>query len=231
MTCDLETTEPTGPVYRLGRRGLVWAWPDWAYAGEDGTFGNRYDDPHGQYRVLYASSQRLGTFLETLARFRPDPAILAEPITEDPADELYPTTAPGVIPADWLTRRAMGTATVVGGFADVGHSRSLEHLRTRLAARLIHYGFEDLDAATIRMSAPRRFTQEISRHVYECSHPDGERAYAGIRYASRLGDEVYNWAICEPADLVDTQEGELSDEDPDLGQALARFGLRRTGDK
>ena len=98
----------------------------------------------------------------------------------------------------------MGTATAVGSFADVGHSRSLEHLRTRLAARLIHYGFEDLDAATIRMSAPRRFTQEISRHVYECSHPDGERAYAGIRYASRLGDEVYNWAICEPADLVNT---------------------------
>ena len=22
-----------------------WPWPDWVYAGEDGTFDNRYDDP------------------------------------------------------------------------------------------------------------------------------------------------------------------------------------------
>ncbi|MPZ53766.1 MAG: hypothetical protein GEU79_13720 [Acidimicrobiia bacterium] len=87
---------------------------------EDATFGNRYDDPNGQYRVLYASSERIGTFLETLARFRPEPAILAEPIASDPTDELYPTNAPGVIPAAWLRKRAMGTATVAGQFADVG---------------------------------------------------------------------------------------------------------------
>jgi hypothetical protein len=37
---------------------------------EDGTFGNRYDDPRGEYRVLYATSQRVGAFIETLARYR-----------------------------------------------------------------------------------------------------------------------------------------------------------------
>ncbi len=46
----------------------------WSYAAAiDGTFGNRYDDPDASYRVLYASSQRIGAFLETLARFRPGP--------------------------------------------------------------------------------------------------------------------------------------------------------------
>lgn len=65
-------------VYRVGRRPDPWAWPDWAHAGRDGTFGNRYDDPGAVYRVLYASSERVGTFLETLARFRPDPEVVAE---------------------------------------------------------------------------------------------------------------------------------------------------------
>jgi hypothetical protein len=44
--------------------------PDWASAEPDGTFGNRFDDPDATYRVLYASSQRLGCFVETLARFQ-----------------------------------------------------------------------------------------------------------------------------------------------------------------
>lgn len=65
-------------VYRLGRRPDPWAWPDWRYAGPDGTFGNRFDDPQGIYRVLYASTQRLATFRECLAPFRPDPAVITE---------------------------------------------------------------------------------------------------------------------------------------------------------
>ena len=62
-----------GVIYRLGRKPDPWAPPDWASAGPDGTFGNRFDDPDATYRVLYASLQRLGCFVETLARFRIDP--------------------------------------------------------------------------------------------------------------------------------------------------------------
>lgn len=71
MSDGLASVERDGPLYRLGRRPDPWAWPDWSYAGPDGTFGNRYDDPEASYRVLYASSERIGVFLETLARFRP----------------------------------------------------------------------------------------------------------------------------------------------------------------
>jgi hypothetical protein len=42
-----------------------------------------------------------------------------------------------------------------------------------MAGRLIHYGIGDLDAAAIRLSAPRRFTQEISNHIYTLSAADG----------------------------------------------------------
>jgi len=66
---DLESKRPSGPLFRVGRDRGAWAVPDWAYAKEDGTFGNLFDDPMRVYRVLYASSQRLGCFIETLAGF------------------------------------------------------------------------------------------------------------------------------------------------------------------
>jgi hypothetical protein len=34
--------QPDGPLYRLARTPDPWAWPNWAYAGLDGTFGNRW---------------------------------------------------------------------------------------------------------------------------------------------------------------------------------------------
>lgn len=48
---DLESKRPSGPLFRVGRDDDAWAVPDWAYAKEDGTFGNRFDDPMGVYRV------------------------------------------------------------------------------------------------------------------------------------------------------------------------------------
>jgi hypothetical protein len=75
---DLESKRPSGPLFRVGRDREAWAIPDWAYAKEDRTFGNRFDAPMGAYRVLYASSQRLGYFIETLARFRVDVSFVAD---------------------------------------------------------------------------------------------------------------------------------------------------------
>lgn len=75
---DLESKRPSGPLFRVGRDDDAWAVPDWAYAKEDRTFGNRFDDPMGVYRVLYASSQRLGCFIETLVRFRVDVSFVAD---------------------------------------------------------------------------------------------------------------------------------------------------------
>jgi hypothetical protein len=62
---------PAARVYRVGRKPDPFEWPDWASAGPMDTFANRYDDPEGIYRVLYVSSQRVGAFVETLARYRP----------------------------------------------------------------------------------------------------------------------------------------------------------------
>jgi hypothetical protein len=181
---DLEGTTPPGPVRRIGRLPDPWAWPPWEAQHSDNTFGNRWDDPEGVYRVVYASSQLEGAYVEGLSRFRPDPAVLAELAEIDGPSDDYQV---GIIPATWLETRAIGEATLTGVYADVGHARSLTYLRTAMASRLIHYGIPDLDAAAIRLTAPRRFTQEISNHIYKLSAPEQRR---GSRASSTSRDLV-----------------------------------------
>jgi len=157
MTPALTAARPEGVLHRVGRAPDPWAWPPWAYAGEDGTFGNRFDDPAGEYRVLYASSQRVGPFLETLARYRTDPALVAtleEIVGEEGDADRYPTIPPGVVPAHWCETRRIGAARHDGPFSDIGQSSSVAHLRAALAGRLVHYGLEDLDVGELR-AAPR----------------------------------------------------------------------------
>ena len=175
----LHVVSPEGPLYRIARVPDPWAWPDWANVGSDETFGNRWDDPEGLYRVVYASSSPLGAFVEVLARFRPDPHILEalEEIEEEGHGSSQP---PGELDVAWLKSRCIGVARVEGAFVDVGHSESLARLREPLASRIVHHGLDDLDAASVRLSAPRRFTQEISRYVYDRSTPGGQRQFAGM---------------------------------------------------
>ena len=186
---DLESTRPIGHVTRIGRLPDPWAWPPWEAQHSDSTFGNRWDDPEGVYRVLYACSQREGAYVEVLSRFRPDPIVLAELREIDGPVNEYQV---GVVPASWLEARAIWRSDLAGIYADVGHVRSLNCLRGAMAARLIHHGIVDLDAAAIRLSARRRFTQEISNHIYKLSTPDGAPRFAGIEYESRFGDNYQN---------------------------------------
>lgn len=223
MSNEPVSVQPDGLLYRLGRQPDPWAWPDWAYAGPDGTFGNRYDDPEASYRVLYASSQRMGAFLETLARFRPDLAVLAELEQIDGDDE-----PPAGVPRTWLDGRRIGEAALQGRFVDVGDARALATLRAALAASAIHYGLDEIDAGTIRLSAPRAFTQSVSRFVYD--QRDDRGSFAGIRYRSRLGDELVNWAVFEPAPdapspFLTTASAMIQADDADLVAALNLLGL------
>ena len=128
---------------------------------------------------------------------------------------------PGRVALSWLTGQILGEAVPTGDYAFVGHSRSLSFVRSILASRLAYYGLTDLDAATIRLSTPRRFTQEISRLIYGAPAPSG-LPFAGIRYGSRLGDEFDNWAIFESDSpgIRDAGTRSIDWDDPDLEQAL-----------
>jgi hypothetical protein len=217
--------QPDGPLHRLARAPDPWAWPDWVYASPDGTFGNRWDDPFGSFRMLYTATSRLGAFVEALARFRSDLSVVAElkAIAGDGED----IPAQGVVPLRWLVGRRIGEAMVSGNFVDVGSASALATFREHLAGRAIHYGLNEIDAATIRLRAPRRFTQEMARFLYEWHEEHGN--CAGIRYRSRLGDELVNWAIFEPSPDNDldlrTSSTEIDADDPDLLTALDVLNL------
>ena len=179
----LETRQPSGLVYRLGRSPNAWQPPEWSLVHADGTFGNRFDDPEGYYRVLYASSQRVACFVETLARFRPDLGLLAELSTIDGSDDFFPL---GTVPRDWLDVRTMGRAEAEGTYADIYAAGWVSHLRRILAAEALRLGVKDIDLSTLQMAEPRRLTQLASREVYR-SRFAGVFTVRGTVTLSRIG--------------------------------------------
>lgn len=205
-----------GVIYRLGRKPDPWSAPDWASAGTDGTFGNRFDDPEGMYRVLYASSQRVGCFLETLARFRVDLKLLAELAEIEGEDDYCPL---GEVPLEWIEKRMMGVATASGEYVDICSSEWISRLRIVLAGHLERFGLDDLDASVLQMTAPRNLTQLVSRVVFS------ERL-AGIYYRSKYGHDVDNWALFEPFQINVRDSESIRTDDPELQQAFRLHGLR-----
>jgi hypothetical protein len=129
---NFAVVQPDGLLYRLARPPDPWAWSDWSYAGPDGTFGNRWDDPLGSYRILYASTRRAGAFVEMLARFRPDLSVLAGLAAIEGDEDVPPP--PGVVPLRWLDGRRIGETSITGDFVDIGDISSLATLRAHLAA-------------------------------------------------------------------------------------------------
>jgi hypothetical protein len=85
-----ESRKGPNEIFRIGRKPDPWQAPDWSRANSDGTFGNRFDDPAGYYRVLYAASQLVSCFVETLARFRPDLTLRAELTEIQGEDDFVP---------------------------------------------------------------------------------------------------------------------------------------------
>jgi RES domain len=196
----LDATTPPGEIFRVGWEPDPWRLPDWKYAsGSPLTFGNRYDDPEGKYRVLYAGSSPLACFVEVLAKFRRDPGLAdgLDEITVDPDDAAADSAVlpSGHVSTEWPRGRRLGIAEPAkGSYADLGTLRSLTTLRTepRVARALRAAGVADLDGATLRSTTPRSVTQQLSRIVFE-----REPRFAGMHYLSKYGDDLHCWVIFE----------------------------------
>lgn len=140
---------PSSPVYRVARGPDPFEPPPWRVAGEDGTFGGRFDDPRGRrglpeesrFRSIYAASQRVGAFGEAIARFRPSLRTLRALAAIEDADEGTPPVAPptrGVVPEDWRARRRFGATELdpTLRFVDLRSPRTWQALRP-VFARII----------------------------------------------------------------------------------------------
>ena len=208
---------PSELVFRVGRKPSAWKPPEWAYAGEDGTFGNRFDDPEKLYRVHYASAARFGCFLETLARFRKDPMLGVE-LTEIEGDDDF--TILGTVPRAWLQSRIIGSARGVGRFADVYGSEWIAYLRLQLASQCVEHDIAELDASVLQHSAARGLTQRVSRIAYNLG-------FQGVRYVSKYAQDVENWAFFEPfSTLTPKAEWAIDPQDEEFVRALEVLGLQ-----
>ncbi len=212
----LETITPPEPIYRIGRRPDAWQPPDWSQASPDGTFGHRFDDPKSFYRVLYASSQPVACFVETLACYRSDPALLDELNAIDGDNDFSPA---GQVPPDWTESRVLGSAIARGdAYAEVTGAEWITFLRRKLLAECLRLGIGDFDARVVK-APQRRITQLASRMVFESG-------YKGICYRSRYGDQFENWALFEPFLLKDAQSSAIAKDHPALSEAARILGLR-----
>jgi hypothetical protein len=174
------------------------------------------------YRVLYASSQRLGCFIETLARFRVDVSFVADlALIENGEDDFM---AFGTVRRAWLKGRCIGTANVAGEYADIYALEWVSHLRTTLAGIAVQLGMKDFDLSSLERAEPRLLTQRAGRIAFELG-------FAGVFYHSRYGHSIENWAIFEDWTMSERfpihqrNSRKVAEDDPDLLEALRILGL------
>lgn len=204
-------TAPRVELYRIGHLPDPLAWPP-----EDVHGTGRFDDPLGEFRVLYAG-QRRTCFQETLSVYRPSIEALAALQAVGNTDEPLPAPA---IPAGWYQTRAVSRLRLLPGqqWLDVRAKDTLEALRAELAAKLSEWGMADLDLSDV-VSRDRRLTQAISRWAYA-------EGYHGVVYASRFGSGTSLWAIFETAQFEAMGVAQpILPDDPDLLAVAKLFGL------
>jgi hypothetical protein len=118
-----------------------------------------------------------------------------------------------------LQNRLIGSAEVTGAYADVGASDWIGHTRVELARKVIALGLQDFDAAVLQKSASRELTQAISRLV-------NARGLDGIRYLSRYGHDIENWAIFGTVTIRKAETAPVIVESSDFQLALRIHGLQ-----
>lgn len=191
--------------------------------------GNRFDSPTGAYRVVYFASTLDGCFGETLARFRPDPRVLAY-VEEEWAELGFMKV--GDVPADWRQRRIAVHATFPAQdhfahgvqFLDVESIETRETLRNELAPLLAYYGFSDLDVPTVR-GGDRRITRWIGQWAYEQVNDDGSPRFAGIRYLSRLNTAWECWAVFDQVPMTEINRRPILPSDESFTRVAKQYGL------
>jgi hypothetical protein len=198
--------DPPHVLYRIGRRGSPLSFVPWEIS-RTGRFDSRFDDPRGEFRVLYAAETLLACFVETLANFRPSIELLATLQRTPDGDNAGVEPVAGFV-GDWRHNRSIGILRLLPDqrWADLRSLETRETLRVELASTLLSLGWTDLDLSDA-LGRSRPLTQAIARWLYE-------RGWHGIAYASRFNCSFHCWAIFEGARFEEV-------DDPTAGDGVA----------
>lgn len=239
---------PSEPVYRVAWGVDPFAVRPWETAHEDGTFGNRFDDPGAaddipateRFRTIYCASQRACAFGEVIARMRPSPETLAglEAIEdEEPVDGVLEGIVDpedrtrGLIRLEWQLRRRLGWTYLDEGlrFVDICAAENMALLHRQFASLMKTLGIREIDLSAVT-SQHRQLTQQIARYIYEQVDEHGEPLFAGLRYLSRLNPEWECWAIFDRRFVHRPGPSEtIHPNDPGLLEAARIFRLTIEG--
>ncbi len=96
---------------------------------------------------------------------------------------------------------------MTGRFADVRRAETVAALRPIFAGEAARMGLTDLDAAALKLRAPRRLTQLIAGWLYQLRAPPD-----GVAFGSRHDDNMQMWAIFEQPGEDETGTHALSAE-------------------
>jgi hypothetical protein len=204
------TAAPSTGLWRIGR------WPDpFSFptpqsplpmlANEVVLGGGRFDDPRGTYSTLYCATSAACAYGETISVFRTQRGVLArmEAFLEGSPDPEYdPDLEPGVIPANFLSGRAIGWVPIdaTARFVDMADHVTHRDGTMRAAQLLNRYGLRELDRGVV-MSQDRRLTRPLGRLYYDLRARQGV-AWAGLCYESRHRGGWQCWAIWDSDALL-----------------------------
>ncbi|MBF4636261.1 RES domain-containing protein [Agreia pratensis] len=182
------TADCPATLYRVARKDDPFRFSEIdALDAELPNVGNRFDVVGGG--VLYASTERIGAYKETLATYRP----AASSARYRTASHM----AVGSLPAEWRDRRRLASFGLTDAlpFLDVESDATLTFLTQELAATLDSLNLSNLDSAQVR--GPNRvLTRAIAQWAYTAVGEDDEALYSGIRFSSRFQSHAC-WAVFE----------------------------------
>jgi len=214
------SSRPPEGIWRVARSPAVLNFAE--IGAEDATLphaGNRFDVPGGG--VLYCATDLAGCCAETLARFRPTPAMHRAMAEEDASFMMV-----GGVPADWRHRRLKARITTEGAlpFLNIEAPQTREWLQRELADALASFDVSDLDVSVVR-GGNRLITRTIARWAYDQTDATGNPLYSGIRYLSRLG--TYEcWAVFDGTAITEVNRSTIELSDPALQEVQRSFSLR-----
>ncbi|MBM3696230.1 MAG: RES domain-containing protein [Actinobacteria bacterium] len=190
----------------------------------DPLLGTRFASARGDYGVLYFGTDLECCFGETLARFRPDPEVLAA-VGSDWASAQSGFMQMGAVPADWRQRRLAVRVAVPQNarFVDVEDLKTRQALRSHLAKVLVAYGYPDLDVSTIR-GPDRRVTRLVSQEIHDFAVAE-MAPIAGVRYDSRIRTGWEAWAVFDHVPLTELERLPITRDMAPLAKVAKIFGL------
>lgn len=207
--------DPVQSLYRIGRGLRPSTFPPLEFQG-----GGRFDDPRREFRVLYATEQRRGAFVETLVSFVPDLELVARAQELHPTDRGAAMPALGQVPSEYFQKRLCRIRLDPGQqWLDLRFPETHQWLRTSLATALVAQGIGGEFAWGELVGARREITQAVSRLSYESGHQ-------GMVFPSSHDPALNCWVVFEGASYRSVgRTGLLRRSDTDVRAVARLLGL------